>query len=270
VVLSIDNLKFEYSDGLFSLNIENLYFHREEITALVGPAGSGKSTLAFLLAGLREPEKGQISFAGSPLASYPMRELRRAIGLTWQMPDFVMIGPTVKDDIEFGLENLGIDSIDIESVLAQVDLAGFENRIVDTLSGGEKRKLSLAGILATRPEYLILDEPAAFLDTLSILELIEVIRKTAVDGRGILIIGHDLEFISELAQRVIGIKDGRILFDVPATEFFSDGSFLVKLGLPPSPMVRFRQKLLEQGLAIPFASLNPEKIVEYLKSMGIM
>jgi len=261
-ILKGENLKFSYKNNTFELNIEKLELRSGEIVGLVGPGGCGKTSLAFLLSGLLVPQAGQVLFEDNPISSHSLHELRRRIGITWQLPDLALIGPSVRDDLEFGCKNLHIDIGEIPNALKQVGLHGFEDRIVDTLSGGEKRKMSLAGILLANPSYLILDEPEAFLDPVSQNELADVIRKLALAGRGILVIAHDLYFLSQVADRIIGMNDGKIVFDVPSHLFFSDSAFFMKLGLEANPMILFREKLLKSGIKISTASLNPAIIRE--------
>jgi energy-coupling factor transport system ATP-binding protein len=259
-VLSAQKLEFHYANSTFSLLVEKLNLAKGEIVGLIGGVGSGKSTLALLLAGLIEPDSGTVEYSGKLLSAYSLRELRKKIGITWQLPDLAMIGPTVKEDIEFNLE----EKTDIADILNRVGLTGFEDRIVDTLSGGEKRKLSLAVILAANPEYIILDEPAAFLDPVSHQELIKIIKSLAQEGRGVMIAGHDLQFISELADRIVGIRNGKIIFDLTAPTLFSNQSYLGELELPADPIIGFRQMLAEHGYMLPFGSMEPEKIWEGL------
>ncbi len=262
--LKIENLHFQYPQSEFSLEIEKLNLSKGEVVGLLGATGSGKSTLAFLLSGLIGYDSGLIEYAGKPLASYSMRELRSKIGITWQLPDLAMIGPTVRDDITFGLRNFGMEKVDITAFLKRVGLGGFENRIVDTLSGGEKRKLSIAAILSANPEYIILDEPSAFLDPHSQEELISIISNLAEEGKGVLVAGHDLYFISRLADRVVGLRSGRMAYDVSAVEFFSNQKYMREIDLPLDLVVAFRQKLTEHGCQLPFGSLEPEKIKSFL------
>ena len=261
------DIYFRYSPNSFSIDIENLELYRGQIVGLVGPTGSGKSTLAFLLSGLLKPAKGNIQLMGRPLSTYDSRSLRRCIGISWQIPDAVLIGPTVADDIGFMARNLEIEGIDIEAILSQVGLAGLDDRIVDSLSGGEKRKLSFACVLTSDPDYAILDEPSAFLDPSAQADIAAIIRKIADSGAGVLVIGHDIPFISELADRIIGLKNGRIVFDLPSAEFFSDPAHSVELGLAHEPLVKLRKCLADKGIAIPGGSLDPRRIADYIKSL---
>jgi len=260
------NICFQYAPDTFSIEIDNLELHKGQIVGLVGPTGSGKSTLAFLLAGLLKPENGNIELSGQPLSAYENKILRRRIGISWQMPDPVLIGPTVADDISFIVENLEIEDVDIGAILSQVGLVGFEDRIVDSLSGGEKRKLSFACVLTSDPDYVILDEPSAFLDPSAQEDLIAIIKKIADSGTGVLVIGHDIPFISEVAGRIIGLKDGRIIFDLPSTEFFSDPAYSAKLSLMHDPLVGLRKCLADKGIVIPWGSLSPQRIADCIKS----
>ncbi len=220
-ILSLKKLSYKYPDSGFTLVVDNLEILRGEIVGLLGETGSGKSTLAFLMAGLITAYTGKIEFDSKSLMEYSIKELRAKIGISWQLSDLALLGPTVKDDIEFGLNNLGISNVDIEALLERVRLKGFAERIVDTLSGGEKRKLSLAGIMAIDPELYILDEPTAFLDPHSQLELTDIIGQLRSRGKTILIAGHDLSFISKLTKRIVGIKSGRLIYDLPDGGFFS-------------------------------------------------
>ena len=260
------NIYFEYAPDSFSMEIDNLELYRGQIVGLVGPTGSGKSTLAFLLAGLLKPENGNIELLGKPLSTYENKALRQRVGISWQMPDPVLIGPTVADDISFIVKNLKMENVDIGAILSKVGLAGFEDRIVDSLSGGEKRKLSLACVLTSDPDCVILDEPSAFLDPSAQEDLIAIIKKIADSGTGVLVIGHDIPFISELAERIMGLKDGRIIFDLPSNEFFFDPAYSAKLGLMPDPLVELRKCLADKGIAIPWGSLDPQRIANYIGS----
>jgi energy-coupling factor transport system ATP-binding protein len=184
-VISAENLSFSYPESGFSLSIDRLHLHENQIVGLVGPSGSGKSTLALLLAGIIKPREGQVeSHSKAPRGI----DSQKLVGLSWQMPDPVLIGPTVGDDLQLALKNQGQGEIIPESLLEKTGLKGLEDRIVDTLSGGEKRKLSLASVLAAEPSYLILDEPAAFLDPHSQEELKELIKEISRAVKGALIV----------------------------------------------------------------------------------
>ncbi len=267
-VLEVRDLRFNYPHGGFALEIDRLSLFRGSVTGIVGPAGSGKSTLAFLLAGLLKPSRGDILFDGELIFRFSPKKLRRMIGIGWQMPDAVLTGPAVSDDLNSIIENLGLTSVIISQVLQKVSLAGFENRIVDTLSGGEKRKVALAGTLLSDPEIIILDEPAAFLDPISQSELATIIQELAKSGKSIAVIAHDLPFLSEICSRIVALRSGRILFDVPAVDYFDDPSWSEKIDFPADPLVGFRRRLRNAGLRLDKPSLKPSYIAERLGSQA--
>lgn len=265
--ISADDLSYSYTESGFSLKIDKLHLYENRVVGLVGAAGSGKSTLALLLAGIIKPHGGGIKYHNKiPIGG----RSSKLVGLSWQMPDPVLIGPTVEDDLRLTLSKLGETDAHPETLLEMTGLKGFEDRIVDTLSGGEKRKLSLASVLAARPGYLILDEPAAFLDPVSQEELKQVIKNILPKLKGALIIGHDLVFLSELVDRIIGIEGGAIAFDLSAPEFFSNAEYSRDIGLGEDPMISFRQTLLESGIELPISSLKPAEIMRYLKKSSLL
>jgi energy-coupling factor transporter ATP-binding protein EcfA2 len=255
------NLSYSYTNGGFSLEIDKINLFENQIAGLVGPSGSGKSTLALIMAGILKTKDGTVKYYGSRLSD--SKQYREKIGISWQMPDPVLIGPTVADDLKLNPSGV-TGNADIGFLLENVGLAGFENRIVDTLSGGEKRKLSLASVLSGNPEYLILDEPAAFLDPVSQLELKDTIRNILRDLKGALIISHDLHFLSDLAGRIIGLNDGKVTLDLSAEEFFSKPEYSRAIDLDVDEMITFRDRLAKSGLEISSNSLDPRMIKEHL------
>ncbi len=259
-LLKLENLEFSYPESSFRLEIDNLILYPGLITGIVGPAGSGKSTSAFLLAGLLRPQNGEIRIDGISITEYGLKELRKKIGISWQMPEAVLMGPTVAEDMNSIIGNLGLPEADISAVLEKVNLSGFETRIVDSLSGGEKRKVSLAGTLIADPDVVILDEPAAFLDPYSQIELVEIIERLAEMGKAILVIGHDLPFLAEITDRIIGLRSGNKVFDVTAGDFFDDPDYLEMIDLPANRLIYLRRKLAALGLKLPKPSINPRYI----------
>lgn len=259
-LFNAEKLEFSYPDSSFRLDINNLTLYPGVITGIVGPAGSGKSTLAFLLAGLLKPHNGEVRIDGISISEYGLKELRKKIGISWQMPEAVLMGPTVADDMNSIIGNLGLPEADISAVLEKVNLSGFETRIVDSLSGGEKRKVSLAGTLIADPDVVILDEPAAFLDPYSQIELVEIVERLAKTGKAVLVIGHDLPFLAEITDRIIGLKSGNKVFDITAGDFFDDPGYLEMIDLPANPLIYLRRKLAASGLKLPKPSINPRYI----------
>ena len=244
--------------------MDEFRLNENQITGLVGPSGSGKSTLALLLSGVMRSPDSKTEYLGRMVDDF--RRYREKIGISWQMPEPVLIGPTVKDDLLLNLKEKSQDNMNYEALLESVGLAEFGDRVVDTLSGGEKRKLSLATLLAGNPEYLILDEPAAFLDPISQNEIKKLLKKLLANLKGALIISHDLVFLSDLAERIIGLRDGEISVDVPAAEFFSSPEHSRAIDLDTDMMIDFRGKIADCGVVLRSNSLRPEIIKAGLDS----
>ena len=226
-----------------------------EYVGVVGPNGGGKSTLARLLNGLREPDAGTVSVAGYDPATEPF-EVRRKAGVLFQNPDNGLVAPFVEDDVAFGLENLGVAREEmrerVAAAMEAVGLAGYERREPHTLSGGEKQRVALAGLLAVEPEVLILDEPTSMLDAAGRREVLDRIRNL----QGIKTILHVTHHLEELigADRVLMLNDGKLTADLEPARLFSDAQLLRRNRLSLPPVIRIAEEL---GLP---PSRQPEKI----------
>jgi len=262
-VLSADNLRFNYAASEFEIDIERLEFSEGKVTAVVGPAGCGKSTLAFLLAGLLKPVSGKIALRGNPIDRITTAQLRAKVAICWQVPDTVFLGPCVRDDLESFADRLGVDKSLVKKALTLARLSDLENRTVDSLSGGEKRRLSLAGTLLVDPEVVLMDEPGAFLDPLSQLELAVTIRGLSQRGKTIIVISHDLHFLSLISDEVTGIKAGKLLFQIDSLAFFNDPAYLKMLGFPSEPLINLRQSLVKNGAILDKPSLEPKYLASF-------
>ena len=200
---------------------------RGEYVGIVGPNGGGKSTLVRLLNGLLVADEGRVCVAGWDPAVRPF-EVRKRLGMMFQSPENGIVAPFVEDDVAFGLENLGVPREEMRGRVAEairaVGLEGYERREPHTLSGGEKQRVALAGVLAVEPEILVLDEPTAMLDGEGRREVLE--RFHALRGeRTILHVTHHLEEILD-ADRVLVLNGGRLVADVPPRRLVSDADLL--------------------------------------------
>lgn len=220
-----------------------------EYVGVVGPNGGGKSTLARLLNGLLKANAGILRVAGYDPAAEPFK-VRRRVGMLFQSPDNGLVAPFVEDDVAFGLENLGVPRGEMRGRVAEavkaVGLSGYERREPHTLSGGEKQRVALAGLLAVEPEILVLDEPTSMLDAAGRTEILE--RIWSLRGtKTILHVTHHLEELFD-ADRVLVLNGGKIVADKTPESVFSDTALLKEnhlslptvlrlsaaLGLPPS------------------------------------
>lgn len=228
-----------------------------EYVGVVGPNGGGKSTLLRLLNGLLASDSGTLRVAGFDPVSEPF-EVRRRAGVLFQDPDNGLVAPFVEDDVAFGLENLGVERAEmrerVREAIRSVGLDGYERREPHTLSGGEKQRVALAGLLAVGPEILLLDEPTAMLDPAGRREVLGRVQALR-SSRTVLHVTHHLEELFD-ADRVLVLNGGRLVADAAPAELFSDAGLLRenRLVLPTVPR-------LAADLGLPFCR-TPEELAE--------
>lgn len=230
--VEITNLRYHYPDGTPALEGINLQIEAGVATGILGPNGAGKSTLLLHLVGLCEPAAGEILIGGERLTRASARALRRRVGIVFQDPDDMLFLPRVGDDVAFGPRNLGLPENEVDArvrtSLAAVGLAGFENRAPHHMSLGEKRRASLACVLAMQPEVLLLDEPTANLDGRGRRQLATTL---AAIGRTQIIASHDLDFVRRQCPITAVLQKGRMAAGGPTTAVLADESRLRDWGL---------------------------------------
>ncbi len=212
LLICLNNVSFGYPGETNILKKLDLNFHKGDRIGLVAPNGSGKTTLFHLIMGLLNPKEGEITLFGRPAREeLDFIQARKRIGLLFQDPDDQLFCPIVLEDVAFGPLNLGKskdEAIEIsKQTLNFLGLSGFENRVTAKLSGGEKRLVSLATVLAMKPEVLLLDEPVAGLDDRTKSILVEVLEKLALSQ---IIISHESEFLAATTDHIYTLKDGKI------------------------------------------------------------
>lgn len=211
---------------------------------VVGPNGGGKSTLARLINGLRTPTSGRIEVLGYDPSEEPF-QVRRRVGMLFQNPDNGLVAPFVEDDVAFGLENLGVSRSEMRKRVAAamegVGLAGYGDREPHTLSGGEKQRVALAGLLAVEPEILILDEPTSMLDAAGRHEVLERVRSLQGE-KTILHVTHHLEELI-WADRILVLEGGKLVSDTEPARLFSDAELLQENRLSLPPVLRIASEL---------------------------
>lgn len=230
--LDLRQLSFRYTgigaSDRFVLEDVSLRFNRCECTAIVGPSGSGKTTLIQHFTGLLKPVSGQILVDGEDIWSkrYSQSRLRRRVGLVFQFPEAQLFEETVFKDVAFGPANLGWTGDDLRRQVYQaLQLVGlnpdeFGERSPFRLSEGEKRRVAIAGVLAMQPEMVVLDEPTAGLDPAGVQAMAEILAALLRKKTTPVLITHNMDFVAEVAQRVIVMMDGRLIFDgAPAALF---------------------------------------------------
>lgn len=253
------------------LNNINLSIGSGEITGIVGASGSGKTTLVQLLNGLLKPQSGDILLDSVP-ARYEGESLlkwRREVGLVFQFPDLQFFENTVWDEIAFGLHNFSLDDPEIEArveeVCNEVDLR-LNTKVHSPFhaSAGEKRRIAIASVLVMMPKILILDEPTSALDFHGIRMVTDLIRKLATEQRGIAIVSHDMDFIADVASRVVVLSGGKIVFDGPKESFFLNEELLDKSHLELPRILKLIKALRGKGLTLDYPLFSIEKLKEIL------
>jgi cobalt transport protein ATP-binding subunit len=225
--LEVRNLSFAYPDGTAVLAGIDLTVRKGERVALLGPNGAGKTTLLLQLNGMLEGATGEVRIAGSVLEPRTRRALRRQVGIVFQDPDDQLFMPTVEADVAFGPANLGLRGAELRERVAEaldaVRLTAEAQRPPHQLSAGQRRRAALAGVLAMRPQLLILDEPSSHLDPAARRELADVLQSLRITT---LLVTHDLPYALELCPRAVILDNGVVAADGPTRELLSDEGFM--------------------------------------------
>jgi len=228
--ISIENLSYIYPDGIRALQGINLQIKATEKVAIVGANGSGKSTLLLHLNGILMSQHGEIVIGEMPILPQNLTAIRNFVGVVFQNPDDQLFMPTVWEDVAFGLMNQGLRGSDLEIRVAEalvavgLDLDKYRQRQSQNLSGGEKKRVAIAGVLAMQPQILVFDEPSAQLDPRSRRQLIQLLQ-TLPETQ--LIATHDLDLVLELCDRTIVLSEGKIVYDGETRQVLSDREFLL-------------------------------------------
>lgn len=231
-IVEVNNLDFHYPDGIQVLNEISFRITHGESVAIVGTNGSGKTTLLLHLNGYLFPAKGTVRIGDLPVTASTVQSVRKTVGMLFQDPDDQLFMPTVQEDVAFGPLNLGFPPGEvksrIDSALSTVGMLHLKERPPFRLSGGEKRAVAIAGVLAMAPDILVMDEPSANLDTTARRRLINLLRGFQHTK---IIATNDLDLALELCQRTIVIHRGRVMADGQTADIFLDAELLQKSSL---------------------------------------
>ena len=267
-IIEVHNLKYKYDNDTEEYILNDVTFHvkQGEWLSIVGHNGSGKSTTIRLIDGLLEAESGEIIILGDQLTPENVWEKRRHIGMVFQNPDNQFVGATVEDDVAFGLENQGMDHETmvnrVNEALEIVGMQDFKNREPARLSGGQKQRVAIAGIVALRPDIIILDEATSMLDPEGRLELIQTVKRIKDENQMTVIsITHDLDEVA-LSDRVLVMKKGKVESSSTARELFSR-SDLQELGLD-EPFSNQVKATLNEDFDLPADYLTEKELQESL------
>lgn len=274
--LTIKNLNYYYMTGtpfeVQALKDVSLQIADGEFVGLIGHTGCGKSTLIQLIAGLLKPSSGVVEVNGENInaAGYDRKKLRRTVGVVFQYPEYQLFEETVGKDVAFGPLKVGMSEAEAErNVDTALELVGFAPEKIKEvspfdLSGGQKRKVAIAGVLAMDPSILILDEPIAGLDPIGREQFMELVKKLNESGVTILMISHNMDGLCDYASRIIAMDHGAVYADGTPKEVFSDLLKLRSVGLGASEAREAADMLEKCGWDIPSDIIKKDELVSYI------
>ena len=273
--IEVKNLTHIYSEGLphESIALENVSFRVEDgqMVGIIGHTGSGKSTLLQHLNGLLKPKSGHIIIGDTDITSdgVVMRDIRRRIGLVFQYPEYQLFEETVTKDVAFGPMNLGLSEEETDvRVREAIELVGLDYEKVKNvspfdLSGGQKRRVAIAGVIAMKPEVLILDEPTAGLNPKAHGDILEMVEKIHDKQKNIIfLVSHNMNDIARMSDKVLVMNHGRLAMDGTVEEVFSRERELKEMGLALPDSMEMAGMLREAGLALTDSFLTMDMLAD--------
>lgn len=251
-ILKIDNISYAYGSGTAVLNGVNVEIYEGEKIAVIGANGSGKSTFFLNINGVLTPDQGNIIYRDTIINKKNLKELRKNIGIVFQDADNQIIASTVRAEVGFGPMNLGLSKEEVqkrvEEALTYMNILDYIDRPPHYLSGGEKKCVSIADIIAMKPEIIIFDEPTASLDPKNAMMLEEVFTKISKEGKTMLVSIHDVDFVYRWAERVLVFCQGKIIADGAPIEIFKDKEILKQANLKQPTLLEVYEMLVEKHL----------------------
>ena len=258
----LDKVNYIYGEGSGfvkqALKDVSLVINKNEFIGLIGHTGSGKSTMTQMLNGLLKPTSGTVFFDGEDInkKGYDKKKLRSKVGLVFQYPEHQLFEETVFKDVCFGPKNMGLSKKDAElRAFEALEMVGAEPEIFYhspfELSGGQKRRVAIAGVLAMRPEYLILDEPTAGLDPQGRDEILDMIKNMHEElGTTVVLVSHSMEDVAKYVDRILVMNQGELLYDDVTKEIFSHYKELEAVGLRAPEITYIMNELAQKGFAV--------------------
>jgi cobalt/nickel transport system ATP-binding protein len=261
-VVETKDITYEYPDGTKALEKVNFNVDDGKIVALLGPNGAGKSTLFLHFNGILRPSSGCVNIDGETV-NYDKKDLlkvRQKVGIVFQNPDDQLFAPTVLEDVAFGPMNMGLPKDEVEKrvkeALSRVGMEGFEKKPPHHLSGGQKKRVAIAGILAMKPKIMVLDEPTSGLDPKGASQILRLLYKLNQEGMTIVISTHDVDLVPLYASRVYIISNGKIIKEGTASEVFEDVKTIRGANLR-LPRIAHLMEILEKEDKLPFDKPYP-------------
>lgn len=252
LILKIEDLHYTYGNGKSALGGISVDIYEGEKIAVIGSNGSGKSTFFLNIDGVLTPEQGKIIYRSTVINKKNLKELRKNIGIVFQDADNQIIASTVKAEVGFGPMNLKLPKEEvlkrIDEALEYMNISHLKDRPPHYLSGGEKKRVSIADIIAMKSEIVIFDEPTAALDPLNATMLEEVLLKLASEGKTMLISTHDVDFTYRWAERILVFSEGKIIADGSPLEIFQNIELLKQANLKQPTLLQVYETLVEKQI----------------------
>ena len=255
-MIEVKNLKYSYNNDYQALKGVNLKVEKGDMVALLGKNGAGKSTLFLHLNGIYEPDEGQVFIDGEEMQydKNALTKFRQKVGIVFQNPDDQIFAPTVEEDVAFGPLNLGLPMEEVQrrvtEALKRVGMTGYEKTAPHHLSGGQKKRVAIAGILAMKPEVMVLDEPTAGLDPQGVENLTQLLKELNDEGITIIVSTHEVDLVPTYAKKVFVLVDGLLIAEGTPKEIFSQPDILEKANLKVPIVTDLFQQLEAEGVDI--------------------
>lgn len=258
---AVDNVSFKIEKG--------------EFTGIIGHTGSGKSTLIQMMNGLLKPDSGTILYDGKDIfeEGYDLRSLKFKVGLVFQYPEYQLFESTVLRDVAYGAINKGLAKEDaVKEAKAALEIVGINEDKYEKspfeLSGGEKKRVAIAGILAMKPEVLVLDEPAAGLDPETRINLFEMLKRLCTsESITVVVVSHSMEDMAEYAEHIIVMDDGKLIKSGTAREVFSNAEDLENIGLAAPEITYLMCELSKRGIPVDKTIIKTEEAIKCLETL---
>ncbi len=278
--ITFEKVSYVYSEGTpfryAALTDVDLSFTEGKMTAIIGQTGSGKSTLVQHLNALLKPTSGKVTVLDHEIIAGTepkgLKKLRGKVGLVFQFPEYQLFEETVIKDIAFGPKNFGISEEEsLKRAKEALKLVGLDESYEDKspleLSGGQKRRVAIAGILAMNPDVIVLDEPTAGLDPLGTVSMMKLFKKLNTEHKKtILIVTHDMEQVYSYCDEVVVMENGKVQIHTTVNEFFKDPARCEKLHILPPAIIRMRSKLNENGFHIDESVIDTKMLAKAIAS----
>ncbi len=268
--IKVNNVTFSYVDDTGEAEVKNEVLHgisleinKGEFVAVLGHNGSGKSTLAKMLNAIYVPDEGDVIIAGmNTKDENNLYDIRKTVGMVFQNPDNQIVATVVEEDVAFALENVGVPSQEIrqrvDEALKTVGMYSYREHAPHKLSGGQKQRIAIAGVLAMKPDCIVLDEPTAMLDPIGRKEIMATIKELNAMGVTIVLITHYMDEAVQ-AKRVVVVDSGKIIADGLPKEVFANMQGLRSVGLDVPQVTELTHALIEAGVNLPCDIINEEE-----------